>query len=275
MRRFLGGIRRPLRAIGAPPPAPTVERTDSWFWDHYEKAAGEVISLVEKYSRPFEGAAVADIGCGDGITDLGLAVRTGARRVVGFDLNEVDVDLLLRKAVDQEIVAALPSNLEFVVSGPEKIPADDASFDILVTWSAFEHVANPLGVLREMRRIVKPDGVLMLQLWPFYFSEHGSHLWDWFPNGFAHLTLDHDALEDQVRASDRHDDGWTEYMLAEFATLNRVTLDSLGAAIHEAGFSVRYLDIMAGAVHLPGELEGLPLSSLGITGVQLLAVPRS
>ena len=121
----------------------------------------------------------------------------------------------------------------------------------------------------------RPDGVLMLQLWPFYFSEHGSHLWDWFPNGFAHLTLDHDALEDQVRASDRHDDGWTEYMLAEFATLNRVTLDSLGAAIHEAGFSVRYLDIMAGAVHLPGELEGLPLSSLGITGVQLLAVPRS
>jgi len=30
---------------------------------------------------------------------------------------------------------------------------------------------------------------------------------------------------------------------------------------------------MTGAVVLPGELSGLPLSSLGITGVKLLAVP--
>jgi hypothetical protein len=62
-------------------------------------------------------------------------------------------------------------------------------------------------------------------------------------------------------------------MLREFDTLNQVTLDALGEAIHEAGFSVRYLDIMTGAVVLPGELSGLPLSSLGITGVKLLAVP--
>ena len=71
-----------------------------------------------------------------------------------------------------------------------------------MTWSVFEHARDPLGLLREMRRIVRPDGELFLQLWPFYHSFRGSHLWDWFPEPFHHLGQSVEEVEAGVRASD-------------------------------------------------------------------------
>lgn len=53
-------------------------------------------------------------------------------------------------------------------------------YDVVVTWSALEHVAEPVSMLREIRRILRPGGVLFLQLWPFYYSDRGSHLWPRF-----------------------------------------------------------------------------------------------
>jgi hypothetical protein len=110
--------------------------------------------------------------------------------------------------------------------------------------------------------------VLFLQLWPFYHSHQGSHLWDWFPEPFHHLQQ---PLE-EIQAGMGPDE-WSQYMLAEYKTLNRVTLDELGSAVRAAGFSVRELELIAHRSRVPAGLDEVPLSALGVGGVKLLAVP--
>src|SRR5205807_894976 len=122
----------------------------------------------------------------DGILCLGVAHKGRPSRLVGFDVNPTDVHHLGRRA-QEEGVPPTADGLEFQGCEPDRLPAPDNSFDIATTWSAFEHIADPQAVLREIRRILRPSGVLFLQLWPFYYSERGSHLWDWFPEGFHHL----------------------------------------------------------------------------------------
>ena len=246
------------------------ERSE-WFRGHFD-AAQEVVDLCQSSGMDLAGKRIADIGCGDGIIDLGLVVKAKPAELVGYDLNEVDTAQLLAEANAEEGIRELPAELSFVKSQPERIPADDDSFDVVVTWSAFEHVADPESLLRDIRRILKPGGVLFLQLWPFYNSEHGSHLWQWFPDGFAQFEHSDDEIAAQIEADEATDPGWGAMMMREYRALNRVTLDDLGVAIERAGLRVSRLKLITNDCIIPASTAGTPLSALAIGGVQLLAV---
>jgi SAM-dependent methyltransferase len=268
----IASVRRRLAAA-----SPRRRRDDTpeakWFWDHYEEAATDTVAWIESAGLTLADRQVADVGCGDGIIDLGIVHRGGPARLVGFDLNPVDTAHLLRRAREEGVADALPPALEFRVSSPSAIPAEDAAFDVVVTWSAFEHVAEPISVLREARRILRPDGVLFLQLWPFFYSERGSHLWDWFPEGFHHLTQHEDDIRDGMGLASPDPADWAKYMFGEFRHLNRITVDELQRAVLAAGLSIRKFELLTSSVHVTDELARYPLSQLGISGVKLLAIP--
>ena len=270
----LSALLRGRREAPSPVADPaTLDPTAKWFDEHFHEAADHVFEFLQSGGLTLEGMEVADIGCGDGIIDLALTLRGRPRRLVGYDVNPTRVDVLLEQAGRYEGIEALPKNLSFEVSDPVRIAAADGSYDVVVTWSAFEHVGAPEQLLREMRRIVRPTGVLFLQLWPFYHSSRGSHLWDWFPEPFHHLLQDDAEISAAMRADACHEPGWTEYMLAEYLTLNRITLDDLQAALNAAGFAIRLFEPMTHRTHVPAGLERFPLSTLAIAGVKLLAAP--
>jgi ubiquinone/menaquinone biosynthesis C-methylase UbiE len=264
-------VARTLHGRDDVPAAPSVDhRADQWFWDHYEWAANEVVAFFAEDAMSLEGRDVADVGCGDGITDLGLVHRARPRRFVGFDVNPVRTDLLIDRARAAGVADELPPELEFVECGPDRLPADDDSFDFVVTWSAFEHIDDPVKVLREIRRVLRPHGTLFLQLWPFYHSQHGAHLDEWYPRGFVQFVESPEAIRADV--TERADDkGWAKYKLDEFEALNRISVDDLGRALRAAGFTVAKLQLMHERVHLPPEVRDLDLSLVGISGVVLLA----
>ena len=81
---------------------------DQWFWDHYEWAAGEVVAFFAEDGLTLADRDVADVGCGDGITDLGLVHRARPRRLVGFDLDPVRQDLLVARATAAGVADTLP-----------------------------------------------------------------------------------------------------------------------------------------------------------------------
>jgi SAM-dependent methyltransferase len=269
--------RRRLAAMAASEPQPTSHRNDVpesvWFWDHYDNAANEVIDFLAGDGITLEGSEVADVGCGDGIIDLGLVHKGKPALLHGFDVNLTDTGHLLRRASEEGVCNELPSNLEFKQSEPRRLPTGDNAFDFVVTWSAFEHIADPVSVLTEIRRILRPTGMLFLQLWPFYYSSAGSHLWDWFDSPYPHLLLDDEEVTRDLRADPKPSVEWTEYMLDEYLHLNRITLDELQRSILAAGLAVRKFELMTQTVHVPPQLQRYTLSQLGIFGVKLIATP--
>jgi SAM-dependent methyltransferase len=244
--------------------------SDRWFRDHYDDAAAEIVRFMAEIDISLEGRTVADIGCGDGIIDLGLMHRARPARLVGFDIRRTDEAHLLDVARAEGVADQLPDGLEFVESQPVRLPCEDASFDVAVSWSAFEHVREPVGLAREIRRILRPHGVLFLQLWPFYHSDRGSHLWPWFPDPHHHLLQDDGEIEAQMHGSG---ESWPRHMLEEFRTLNRMTVDDLQRALMAGGLLVRRVELLTGAINVPTELTRFPLSALAISGVELIAAP--
>jgi ubiquinone/menaquinone biosynthesis C-methylase UbiE len=257
--------RQPVAATPSPP-----DPKKQWFDDHYGWAVGEIVDFLGGDGIQLAGRSVIDLGCGDGIMDLGLARRAEPERLVGIDVNPVDVVHLLEQAREHAGVDALPPNLEFRQSDPVQLPAENGEFDLAITWSAFEHIQDPIPLLLELRRVLRPEAVLMLQLWPFYYSNKGSHLWQWFPEGWTNLLHDDDTVAKRLR-EDATDAEFAEYMLGEYLTLNRITVDELQNCLLTAGFQITKFELMSEPVHIPPALNRYPLSLLGISGVKLLA----
>jgi len=58
-----------------------------------------------------------------------------------------------------------------VVGSATNIPLEDSSFDTVVSTEVLEHVPDPLKALREMYRVLKPGGYLILST-PMYWPRH-------------------------------------------------------------------------------------------------------
>lgn len=255
------------------PSIPTEHDPAQWFIQHFEDAAGQIIDFLESDGIKLEGATVADIGCGDGITDLGIALKAHPSKLIGYDLRPTDHDALRRAMLAAGIQDEYPDveRLNFVESQPDHIPAPNETFDIAFSWSVFEHVSRPIPMLQEVRRILKSEGVLFLQLWPFFTSRHGGHLWLSIDEAFAHLR--HSPFDLDQQLSGRRGTDSSRTADDEFRSLNRITLDGLQRALLAARLRIAKVELMSETVHVPQDLAHLPLADLAISGIKLLANP--
>lgn len=247
-----------------------------WFHERYTLAANEVIEFFGAEFHALSGQEIADIGCGDGIMDLGIFKRVLPARMVGFDTKPTDTRLLERLAVEHSVASRLPPSLQFTQCRPDSIPADNESFDYVFSWSALHHVADPRAIISEVRRIIRPRGALFIQLYPFFHSRNGSLLERWFPEGFPQLTIPYEEMAAKVKEQPGDDPAWAEKLLRDYVKLNRITLDDLGKLLAVCGFTVTRMKLITSEARLPrGASSALPLSQLGIEGVKLLAVPAA
>ena len=176
--------------------APT-ELRQRWFLDHVEKPAKEIKEFLSGTSVSLAGARVLDVGCGDGFIDLGVIRTFSPSLLVGTDLFPVDVEDLTHLS-RTHLESELPDCLKFSECSESTLPFPDASFDFVMSWSVFEHVSDPVAVLREIRRVLRPGGYMFLQIWPLFYSQRGSHLWKWYPDGWEHLEKSSNNLQTAI-----------------------------------------------------------------------------
>lgn len=241
-----------------------------WWDEHYIEAVDAIMDFLAGDGLDLEGRRVLDLGCGDGIISLGLATRTRAKSVIGLDLEPVDTAFLAEQARRNGVDIKLP-HLTFGVSDESGLPLPEDSVDVVITWSVFEHVSDVPKLLSEIRRVLVKDGLLFIQIWPLFYSEHGSHLWPWFDEGFAHLRLTEQELASQLL--DRTgSEALTRSMLDLYDSCNRITFDQLGSALIDTGFYISKVETDHVAVHVPPELQRVPLSLMSTAGVKVTAV---
>ena len=90
---------------------------------------------------------ILEVGSAPYITTLALALS--GRDVVGVDIDPVAVphDIQVHRCDIEQ----------------EPLPVDDSSFDVVVLSDVFEHLRlDPIFTLGELRRVLRPDGVLLL-----------------------------------------------------------------------------------------------------------------
>jgi ubiquinone/menaquinone biosynthesis C-methylase UbiE len=102
-------------------------------------------------------AAVLDLGCGTGLVARTVARKAGfAGRVTGIDSSPYLIAAANRLAEAEGLGGAV----ELRTGDARALDLPEASFDAAVAHTLVSHVEDPLGVLREIARVVKPGGMV-------------------------------------------------------------------------------------------------------------------
>src|SRR5262249_29469136 len=153
---------------------PSYSPRPDWGDEQYATAARKKVTRTRQFLVEFarwggrvEDARVLDVGCGDGISCLLIALRP-VRQVVGIDMelplvepverwerirrltSAVCTELDLTGGID-EILERLP--LRFLKMDAAALQFPDDSFDFLMSRSAIEHIASVDRALAEMARV--------------------------------------------------------------------------------------------------------------------------
>jgi ubiquinone/menaquinone biosynthesis C-methylase UbiE len=107
------------------------------------------------------GERVLDVACGTGIVSVAAARAVRAQgRVVGVDLSGGMIDAARRRAREQRV-----ANAEFARMNAEHLDLPDAGFDVALCALGLMYLPDPEQALREMRRVLRPGGRIMLAVW--------------------------------------------------------------------------------------------------------------
>ncbi len=101
------------------------------------------------------GMRVLDFGCGPGTITVGLAQAVDPGEVHGIDIEESQINLA-RAAAE----AGGHHNATFHVGDVTDLPFDDNSFDAAHCHAVLMHVPDTLGTLSEVKRVLKPGGII-------------------------------------------------------------------------------------------------------------------
>jgi len=122
--------------------------------------------LLPHVERLVPGSEVLEIGCGRGGYALRIW-RAGPRRLVSADFSAVAV----AKATDF-LGSSGAGAVETCVEDIEHMSFPDNSFDVVISCETVEHVSDPGAAIREVARVLRPSGSLLLST-PNYLSLHG------------------------------------------------------------------------------------------------------
>jgi len=130
------------------------ETYDAW----YRTAAGRLTDSLEKAAvfsliRPGPGRAL-DLSCGTGNYAAELARR-------GWSVVGVDRSMGMLRSAHRKSGASARAP-RFVLADATTLPMRSASIDLVTLILGLEFMEDPLAALREMRRILRPEGILVL-----------------------------------------------------------------------------------------------------------------
>jgi ubiquinone/menaquinone biosynthesis C-methylase UbiE len=99
-----------------------------------------------------------DLGCGPGYLVLELARQAPGLHVTGIDLSE----MMLADARQSAQQAGLGERVDFRMGNVEEIPCPDQSLDLVISTFSLHHWTDPVKVLNEVERVLKPGGAFTI-----------------------------------------------------------------------------------------------------------------
>lgn len=111
---------------------------------------------------------ILDVGCGPGTITIDLARYVPQGYVVGVEYANKPLSAARQLAEQQRI-----TNVQFAVADAQDLNKySDDSFDVVHAHQLLQHVRDPVRALKEMRRVVKPGGIV---------ASRDTAAMDWYP----------------------------------------------------------------------------------------------
>lgn len=137
------------------------------------------LHLINRYKTD---GNLLDIGCGTGFF-LKYVKKNSFFNPYGVEPNDK-----LRK------VAKLNSKLNIATGSLDQIPYNDNFFDVITCLDVLEHSININNNITELKRVLKPNGLLLLQVpnYKSYMAYITGEKWDWWsiPDHVLHFSFD-------------------------------------------------------------------------------------
>jgi len=146
-------------AAGQPPEHPIVEEYARLApdyetrWSFYVEATTRE-TLARLRLRP--GDRFLDVGCGTGALLARLSQAHEPALLSGVDPVPEMLAVARRR---------LPADVDLRVGWAEELPFESASFDVVVSCNVFHYIERPVAALREMGRVLRPGGQLVVTDW--------------------------------------------------------------------------------------------------------------
>jgi ubiquinone/menaquinone biosynthesis C-methylase UbiE len=132
--------------------------------ERYEKHINRYCEMLRKRflgvlkERGISTGTFLDAGCGAGQLASGLAKDLPGIRMTGVDLG----DAILSLAATRAELDGVSDRVAFQTADVEALPFPDDSFDVVMNTSMLHMVHDPVRMLNELERVLKPNGLLLL-----------------------------------------------------------------------------------------------------------------
>lgn len=125
-----------------------------------EEAAAFLLPHLESDMR------LLDIGCGPGSISVGLAKYVA--QVVGLDQSQPVV-------TEARARSAMPTNITFLAGSAYTLPFADGCFDVVYAHQVLQHVGDPIALLVEAKRVLRPRGMVAVRDADYATMTHHPH----------------------------------------------------------------------------------------------------
>ncbi len=109
--------------------------------------------VFEKYGKKFK--VMADVGCGNGIFTAYLKEFYDIK-LYGFDASKYALECASQNGFDKVFL-----NKDF---SADSLQAEDDYFDFVINKDVLEHLMDPVFLIKEINRILKPEGSFLLHV---------------------------------------------------------------------------------------------------------------
>jgi 2-polyprenyl-3-methyl-5-hydroxy-6-metoxy-1,4-benzoquinol methylase len=157
---------------------------------HVETRFGEAdieatrIPILERaLGRPFRGLRILNVGCGTG--GFNAAAELAGARTWGVDASPHAIEIC-------ELRRRAGGGGHYVEAVAEALPLRSGSYDLVHCLSTLEHVQDVAQVIREMVRVTRPGGAILLyapNMWAMYENHYKIFWLPRFPRPLARLYL--------------------------------------------------------------------------------------
>ena len=118
----------------------------------------KTLTFLQSWAQISPSETVLDIACGTGELERLLLQENPQQRITGVDISEEMLTTAKQK------LSAYPK-VSWHTASASELPFGNCSYDVAISASSFHYFDDPIASLKEMKRVLKPGGRVIILDW--------------------------------------------------------------------------------------------------------------